>query len=89
MISQSDDYNDDLKYAIKLLLSSGGKRIRPRIILLLGNILKGNKDLLITLAASIELLHTATLCMMISLTGRYYDAAYQPSIQNGLQLPQY
>lgn len=61
MISQSDDYNDDLKYAIKLLLSSGGKRIRPRIILLLGNILKGNKDLLITLAASIELLHTATL----------------------------
>jgi len=61
MISQSDEYNDDLKYALELLLSSGGKRIRPRIILLLGNILKGQKDLLITLAASIELLHTATL----------------------------
>jgi len=61
MISQAKEYNGDLQSAIKLLLSSGGKRIRPRIILLLGSILKGQKDLLITLASSIELLHTATL----------------------------
>lgn len=61
MVTQADDYNGDLKSALTLLLSSGGKRIRPRIILLLGNILKANEDTLITLASAIELLHTATL----------------------------
>jgi geranylgeranyl pyrophosphate synthase len=61
MITQADDYNGDLKSALTLLLSSGGKRIRPRIILLLGNILKANEDTLVTLASAIELLHTATL----------------------------
>ncbi len=61
MVTQADDYNGDLKSAITLLLSSGGKRIRPRVILLLGNILKANEDTLITLASAIELLHTATL----------------------------
>jgi geranylgeranyl pyrophosphate synthase len=61
MVTQADEYNSDLKAALSLLLSSGGKRIRPRIILLLGNILKGNEDTLITLASAIELLHTATL----------------------------
>jgi len=61
MLSQANNYNGDLKSAISLLLSSGGKRIRPRIILLLGGILKAEKELLITLASSIELLHTATL----------------------------
>lgn len=61
MITQADDYNGDLKSALSLLLSSGGKRIRPRIILLLGNILKANEETLITLASAIELLHTATL----------------------------
>lgn len=61
MLAQADDYNGDLKSALALLLSSGGKRIRPRIILLLGTILKANRDVLITLASSIELLHTATL----------------------------
>jgi geranylgeranyl pyrophosphate synthase len=61
MITQADDYNGDLKSALVLLLSSGGKRIRPRIILLLGNILNADQETLITLASSIELLHTATL----------------------------
>lgn len=61
MVTQADDYNGDLKSALTLLLSSGGKRIRPRIILLLGNILKANEETLITLASAIELLHTATL----------------------------
>ncbi|MDP3450931.1 MAG: hypothetical protein Q8R87_10140, partial [Anaerolineaceae bacterium] len=42
MRTQADDYNGDLKSALSLLLSSGGKRIRPRIILLLGRILKAN-----------------------------------------------
>ena len=61
MLSQADDYHGDLKSALSLLLGSGGKRIRPRIILLLGKILQGDEDVLITLASAIELLHTATL----------------------------
>ena len=43
MLTQADEYNGDLKSALSLLLSSGGKRIRPRVILLLGNILKANR----------------------------------------------
>lgn len=61
MLSQSENYHPDLSAALSILLSSGGKRIRPRIILLLGSMFNAPKDTLITLAASIELLHTATL----------------------------
>lgn len=61
MLSQAENYHPDLSAALSLLLSSGGKRIRPRIILLLGSMFNAPKDTLITLAASIELLHTATL----------------------------
>ncbi|MCX6054440.1 MAG: polyprenyl synthetase family protein [Chloroflexi bacterium] len=61
MLSQADGYHSDLKSALSVLLSSGGKRIRPRIILLLGSIFNAKKETLITLATSIELLHTATL----------------------------
>jgi geranylgeranyl pyrophosphate synthase len=61
MLSQAENYHPDLSAALSLLLSSGGKRIRPRIILLIGSIYNAPKETLITLAASIELLHTATL----------------------------
>ncbi len=61
MLSQAENYHPDLSTALSLLLSSGGKRIRPRIILLIGSIYNAPKETLITLAASIELLHTATL----------------------------
>ncbi|HEX2981879.1 MAG TPA: polyprenyl synthetase family protein [Anaerolineaceae bacterium] len=61
MKSQSDGYNVELKAALDHLLSSGGKRIRPAITILLGRIFGAEYDRLITLAASIELLHTATL----------------------------
>ncbi len=61
MLAQSENYHPDLSTALSLLLSSGGKRIRPRIILLIGSIYNAPKETLITLAASIELLHTATL----------------------------
>jgi geranylgeranyl pyrophosphate synthase len=61
MLSQAENYHPDLSVALALLLSSGGKRIRPRIILLIGSLFNAPKDTLITLAASIELLHTATL----------------------------
>ena len=59
--SQSVGYHADLVAALNHLLSSGGKRIRPTMILLLGRILRADSKNLLTLAAAIELLHTATL----------------------------
>lgn len=61
MISQARNYHADLAKAVELLLSNGGKRIRPKIILLIGRILHADRAKRITLAAAIELLHTATL----------------------------
>lgn len=58
---QANGHYPDLDAALDHLLSSGGKRIRPAVTLLTGRMLKGDADLLVTLAASIELLHTATL----------------------------
>ncbi|MFN8460391.1 MAG: polyprenyl synthetase family protein [Anaerolineales bacterium] len=43
------------------MLSAGGKRIRPTLGLLVGNMLGAPEEKLITLGASVELLHTATL----------------------------
>jgi geranylgeranyl pyrophosphate synthase len=61
MVSQAADYHPDLKNAVTIILKSGGKRIRPRIILLIGNMLKADPELLVYLATSIEMLHTASL----------------------------
>jgi geranylgeranyl pyrophosphate synthase len=46
---------------VEHLLSAGGKRIRPTLGLLVGNMLGAPEEKLITLGASVELLHTATL----------------------------
>ena len=56
-----DDQHPDLKSALEHLLSAGGKRIRPTLGLLVGNMFGAPEDKLITLGASVELLHTATL----------------------------
>jgi len=61
MHSVADGHNSDLRAAIDLILSSGGKRIRPTISLLVGHMLGGPHDRLITMSAAVELLHTATL----------------------------
>jgi geranylgeranyl pyrophosphate synthase len=61
MRMQADGHHPDLGTALDHLLSSGGKRVRPAVALLTGGMLGGNQEKLITLAASIELLHTATL----------------------------
>lgn len=61
MRSQADENHPDLKSALNLLVSSGGKRIRPALTLLAGRMLGAQRADLITLAAAIELLHTATL----------------------------
>ncbi len=47
--------------AIDQLLSSGGKRIRPTLVLLAGGLLDADRERTITLAGAAQLLHTATL----------------------------
>jgi len=59
--AQANDNHPDLRAALEHLLSSGGKRVRPTVVLLVGNMLGGEEDKLITVGAAIELLHTATL----------------------------
>ena len=61
MRAQADDRHPDLRIALENLLASGGKRVRPTLVLLTGNMLGANPERLITLAAAIEMLHTATL----------------------------
>ncbi len=51
----------DIDLVLDHLVSSGGKRVRPAVVLLTGGMLGGDWNRLITLAAAIELLHTATL----------------------------
>ena len=58
---QVKDNHPDLAIALDLLLSSGGKRVRPTITILAGKSLKADYHRVITMAAAIELLHTATL----------------------------
>jgi geranylgeranyl pyrophosphate synthase len=61
MRSQGEGYHPDLEAALDLIISAGGKRIRPAVTILAGKMLGGPIESLISLAASIELLHTATL----------------------------
>ncbi len=61
MRAQADNANPDLVTAMDLLVSAGGKRIRPALTLLAGKMLNADLDQLIVLASAIELLHTATL----------------------------
>ena len=61
MRAESNGHHPDLVVALDHLLASGGKRVRPAVALLTGGMLGADPDRLITLAAAIELLHTATL----------------------------
>lgn len=61
MLAQADGSHFQLASALSQLLNSGGKRIRVAVTLLAGELLEGDRDTLITLAAALELLHTATL----------------------------
>jgi geranylgeranyl pyrophosphate synthase len=61
MRAQGAECNQDLRAAIEHLLAAGGKRIRPTLVLLVGNMIGGNSEVLVTLGAAVELLHTATL----------------------------
>ena len=59
--AQAGDRHPDLRAALEQILSAGGKRIRPTLGLLVGNMLGAPGDKLVTLVAAVELLHTATL----------------------------
>lgn len=61
MRKQASDHHPDLGAALDHLLSSGGKRVRPAVALLCGGMLGASIEHLVTLAAAIEMLHTATL----------------------------
>lgn len=59
--SRADGHNPTLAAALNHLLTSGGKRIRVVVTLIAGKMVQADPDRLITLAAAIEALHTATL----------------------------
>jgi len=59
--AQADDRHPDLRAALEQILAAGGKRIRPTLGLLVGDMLGAPQDRLVTLGAAVELLHTATL----------------------------
>jgi len=61
LLAQADDRHPDLRAALGQILAAGGKRIRPTITLLVGNMLGASESRLVTLGAAMELLHTATL----------------------------
>lgn len=62
MRAQADEKDhSDLSAALDHLLASGGKRIRPTLVFLVGHMLGAPEDKLVTLGAAVEMLHTATL----------------------------
>lgn len=58
---QAEGFHRDLEAALHHLLQAGGKRIRPTVALLSGRLVDAEEDRLVTLAAALEMLHTATL----------------------------
>jgi geranylgeranyl pyrophosphate synthase len=50
-----------LTAVLQHLLDSGGKRLRPALALLAGKVYQADGDKLVSLAAAVEMLHTATL----------------------------
>lgn len=56
-----NDHHPDLRAALEHLLIAGGKRVRPTVIFLIGNLLNAPHHKLVTLGAAVEMLHTATL----------------------------
>jgi len=61
MRAQAVESHPDTRAALEHLLASGGKRVRPTVVLLVGNMLNAPEDKLVTIGAAVEMLHTATL----------------------------
>jgi geranylgeranyl pyrophosphate synthase len=58
---KDSEHHPNLGEALDHLLASGGKRIRPITAILAGQLLGANPESIVTHAAAIEMLHTATL----------------------------
>lgn len=56
-----NDQHDVLTAATEHLLDSGGKRVRPTVALLSASIFEADQKHAVSLAAAVEMLHTATL----------------------------
>lgn len=61
MLETAKEAHGPLSSLASHLLSQPGKRVRPVVTLLAGKLFDYNLDLLVPMAASVELLHTATL----------------------------
>ncbi len=57
----TESQNPDLQAAVDVVVSAGGKRLRPAIVWLVGRLFKGEVERIVNLGAAIELLHNATL----------------------------
>jgi geranylgeranyl pyrophosphate synthase len=55
------DQHSSLTAATERLLNAGGKRIRPAICLMTASIFEADPDRCVSLAAAVEMMHTATL----------------------------
>jgi geranylgeranyl pyrophosphate synthase len=61
LLEPADSQPEAITYAVGQLLGSGGKRLRPAVALLSAGAFGAPWDRSITLAAALEMLHTATL----------------------------
>lgn len=62
LLAGSVDANrSPLEAALAQLIAAGGKRVRPRLALLMGSLLGAEPGPLLCLAAAVEMLHTASL----------------------------
>jgi geranylgeranyl pyrophosphate synthase len=59
--NQADGTRSPFEAALAELISAGGKRLRPRMALLVGGALEAEEEPLLNLAAAVEMLHTASL----------------------------
>jgi geranylgeranyl pyrophosphate synthase len=61
MRQQVAGYQPDIRAALDLLILAGGKRLRPRMTMLVARMLGADSEISLTIATAIEMLHTATL----------------------------
>lgn len=61
LAARVDGSRSPLEAALARLIAAGGKRLRPRLALLSGNLFKAEPGPLASLAAAVEMLHTASL----------------------------
>lgn len=61
MLNAVRETHEPLSSALHSILASGGKRLRPALVILAARLHRWNEEAAINLAAAVEMLHTATL----------------------------